>query len=288
MSMTTVQLGFKAFDAHELLCHFIAARAGLYKRHHLQIQLIDITFATDMDLPQHMFQASCSAALSSALQGTPQRVVFVATDRPMFWLYASRDIENLKDLKNKKVATFPAIAPPHHLANIVLHRAGVDPIQDLTLSPARDDVARFGLLKTGDADAAVISSAIPPVTVEKAGFRQLCFFGDAIRMPTTGLAVHATQFKQKTGLVETLVAILRESLTLLHSDPVLVAHVLHHYFDVPADITDKTAATYERLFTHDGKTTPEIAQIAVDSLCRSLQINTSIPWQEIYDFSLAD
>ena len=185
-------------------------------------------------------------------------------------------------------ATFPAIAPPHHLANIILQRAGVDLKQDINFSPARDDVARFGLLKTGNADAAIISSAISPLTVEKAGFRELCFFGDAIRMPTTGLAVHATQMEQNTGLVETLVVILRESLTLLHSDPVLVAHVLQHYFDVPTDITDKTAATYERLFTYNGKTTPEIAQLAVDSLCKSLQISTPMPWQEIYNFSLAE
>ncbi len=286
--MTTVQLGFKAFDAHELLCHFIAEKAGLYQRHGLQIELVDITFAIDTDLPQHMFQASCGAALSSALQGTPQRVVFVATDRPMFWLYATGDIESLKDLKNKKVATFPAIAPPHHLANIILQRAGIDPKEDVVLSPARDDVARFGLLKTGDADAAVISSVVSPVAVKKAGFQELCFFGDTLRMPTTGLAVHAAQLKQQTGLVETLVAILKEGLSLLHNDPGLVADVLQHYFDVPADIAGKTAAMYEKYFTHDGQTTPEIAQLAVDSLRKSLQINTAISWQEIYDFSLTD
>ncbi len=286
--MTTVQLGFKAFDAHELLCHFIAAKAGLYQRHRLQIELVDITFAIDTDLPQDMFQASCGAALASALQGTPQRVVFVATDRPMFWLYAARDIDSLKDLKNKKVATFPAIAPPHHLANIILQRAGIDPKEDVVLSPARDDVARFGLLKTGDADAAVISSAVSPVAVKKAGFHELCFFGDTLRMPTTGLAVHATQLKQRAGLVGTLVAVLKEALSLLHNDPALVADVLQHYFDVPGDITGETAAMYEKYFTHDGQTTPEIAQLAVDSLRKSLQINTPISWQEIYDFSLTD
>ncbi len=286
--MTTVQLGFKAFDAHELLCHFVAAKAGLYKRHRLQIELVDITFANDSDLPQQMFQTSCGAALASALQGIPQRVVFVATDKPMFWLYAKRDIESLKDLKNRKVATFPAIAPPHHLANIILQRAGIDPKQDVNLLPARDDVARFGLLKTGDADAAVISSAIPPTTVEKSGFHELCFFGDTIRMPTTGLAVHATQLKQQAGLVETLVAILKEGLSLLHNDPVLVADVLQQYFDVPADIAGETAAMYEKYFTHDGQTTPEIAQLAVDALRKSLQSSTEISWQEIYAFSQTD
>ena len=284
MSPTLVHLGFKAFDAHELLCHFVAEEAGLYKRHRLQIRLADITFANDADLPQDMYQVSCGAALSSALQGASQQIVFVATDKPMFWLYASRHINSLKDLKNKKLATFPAIAPPSHLANIILQTAGVDPKTDIALSPCRDDVARFGLLKTGGADAAVISSAIPPMTVEKAGFRELCFCGDVLRIPTTGLAAHETQLQQNAGLVETLVAILRESLALLHSDPVLVAHVLQYYFDLPADISDKTATTYERLFTHDGKTTPAIAQQAVDSLCRSLRINTPVSWKEIYSF----
>jgi len=284
LSATVVQLGFKAFDAHELLCHFVAEEAGLYKRHRLQIRLTDITFANDADLPQDMYQVSCGAALSSALQGASQQIVFVATDKPMFWLYASRHIDSLKDLKNKHLATFPAIAPPGHLANIILQTAGVDPETDIALSPCRDDVARFGLLKTGGADAAVISSAISPMTVEKAGFRELCFFGDMLRIPTTGLAAHETQLQRNAGLVETLVAVLRESLQLLHSDPGLVAYILHHYFDVPADISDETAATYERLFTHDGKTKPEIAQQAVDSLCRSLRIDTPVAWTEIYRF----
>jgi ABC-type nitrate/sulfonate/bicarbonate transport system substrate-binding protein len=286
MSLTTVQLGFKAFDAHELLCHFLAVEAGLYKRHRLQIQLIDITFTTDTDLPT--FQVSCGAALSSALRGTPLVVVFVATDRPMFWLYASSDIKSLQDLKNRIVATFPAVAPPHHLANIILRRASVDPAEDIVALAVRDDVARFGLLKTGNADAAVISSAISPMTVAQAGFHELCFFGDAIRLPSTGLAVDATQLQQNAGLVETLVTILKESLELLHGDPGLVALVLQQYFDVAGDLADKTAAMYEKYFTHNGRTSPEIAQLAVDSLRRSLQIDTPIRWQEFYDFSLTD
>ena len=68
----------------------------------------------------------------------------------------------------------------------------------------------------------------------------------------------------------------------------LVTDVLRHYFDIPTDIADKTAAMYEKYFTHDGQTTPEIAQLAVDALRKSLQISTPISWQEIYAFSLTD
>ena len=81
--VTRVLLGFKAFDPHELLCHFVAAEGGLYSRHGIRVRLVDITFVPDAELPAELFQVSCGAALAGALQGNGQRVVFVATDRPM-------------------------------------------------------------------------------------------------------------------------------------------------------------------------------------------------------------
>ncbi|MCZ6526808.1 MAG: hypothetical protein O6928_09710 [Gammaproteobacteria bacterium] len=56
-----------AFDPHELLCHFIAAKAGLYERAGLQIELTDITFIADADLPRQTFQVCCGSALISAI-----------------------------------------------------------------------------------------------------------------------------------------------------------------------------------------------------------------------------
>ena len=83
--MRKVRIGFKAFDPHELMLHFIAVDSGLYKKEGLDVELNDITFADDQALPSGLFQVSCGAALSGALQGNGQRVVFVATDKPMFW-----------------------------------------------------------------------------------------------------------------------------------------------------------------------------------------------------------
>ena len=123
--MTAVTLGFKAFDAHELLCHFIAVEAGFYARHGLQVELVDITFVADADLPGNWFQASCGAALSSAVRGRQQRVVLVAADKPMFWIYSRPDLKRIEDLRGVRLATFPPTAPPRHLANIVLARGGL-------------------------------------------------------------------------------------------------------------------------------------------------------------------
>ncbi len=279
--MKPIQLGFKAFDPHELLCHFVACKAGLYKRENLNVELIDITFSADDDLPERLLQASCGAALSSALRGSAQRIVFVATDKPMFWIYADQKINKLGKLANKKIATFPANAPPHQLANIVLGKAG---IKQIKLLSARDDTARFGLLKSANVDAAVISSAIAPAKIERAGFRKLCFFGDEIRIPTTGLAVHQSYLDKEALLMQTLVGIMKECLSIIHQDQQVLATVLEEYFDVDNTFKKATALLYQQYYTQDGRTTAAIAQHAIDSLSKSLSIATVPGWDKIYKF----
>lgn len=285
---TPITLGFKAFDAHELLCHFVAVHAGLYQREGIAVQLADITFIADSELPEHVFQASCGAALASAVKGSGQRVVFVAVDRPMFWIWSRAPLSGVAGLARRRLATFPAVAPPHALANIVLRKAGLDAGmdvgRDVTLLPARDDVARLGLLRSGSVDAAVISSAIAPARMAGLGFHLLCFIGDELRLPTTGLAVDQAHLQRAPEQVSALVASHRESLRLLHSDPELTAAVLRDWFDVGSDIAAATAQCYASAFTADGRTSPAIAQGAIDALCAELDIAARPAWDQVYSF----
>jgi ABC-type nitrate/sulfonate/bicarbonate transport system substrate-binding protein len=283
--MTTLQLGFKAFDAHELLCHFVAHEAGLYKQENLNIELLDITFIAEADLPKSVFQASCGAALASAIKGIAQRVIFVATVSPMFWIYSSRQLTKLEELKDKKLSTFPTMAPPHHLANIVLNNAGVNVAECVELLPARDDVARFGLLKSGAVEAAVISSALSPIKIQQAGFNKLCMIGEEISIPTTGLAIDQFYLDKEPQLAQTFTAILKKSLSIIQNDPASIARVLKKYFDVEDDFKDETAHLYQQYYTQNGRCSDAVAQKAIDSLCSSFSINPVPKWDSIYQFS---
>lgn len=282
--MTAITLGFKAFDAHELLCHFVAVDAGLYRSKALAVELVDITFVLENELPANWFQASCGAALASAVKGIPQRVVLVAVDKPMFWLYARPGISSMGELRNQRIATFPPIAPPHHLANIIMSRAGLDIGSNVTLCSARDDVARLGLLKSGHVDAAVISSAVAPAKLTALGFNTLCCFGDQIRIPTTGLGIDQSYLDREPDLVGSLVGAHKESLKLIHQDPDLVGRVLRDYFEVAPEHLDVTARLYQSCYTPDGTTTPEIAQGAVNAVAKSLDVGVPPAWQQVYRF----
>ena len=276
-----IKLGFKAFDPHELLCHFIAQKAGLYEQENISVQLIDITFAPDEALPSGFFQASCGAALAAALKGASQRVVTVAVDRPMFWIYSADHVAGWTDLAERRFATFPAVAPPHHMANAILQMAGVD-VARLELLPARDDVARLGLLKSGSVDAAVISSSISPVRIEQYGFNTLGFFGDKMRLPSTGLAIDEAFLNAEPELTATLAGIWRDGLDRIHRDSELVASVLEETFDVSPEISQATAELYRQNYTRTGQTTAEIAQAAIASMAKALNVAAPPAWDSIY------
>lgn len=282
--MSRITLGFKAFDPHELLVHFVAVRAGLYRRESLEVELADITFVADNELPDDWYQASCGAALTSAVRGLAQKVVFVAVDRPMFWIWSRTPLGHLSGLRGRSLATFPSQAPPHNLANIVLRKAGIDPANEVRLLQARDDVARLGLVRSGSADAAVLSSAIAPARLTALGFESLCWIGDELRLPTTGLAVDAAHIARAPAEVRALVGIHREALRRVHADPDLAATVLREDFDVSAEHAAGTAQLYRTAFTADGRTSPEIAQRAIDALCAALAIAQRPAWDQVYVF----
>ena len=120
--MKVIQLAFKAYDVHELLCHAIAEYTGLYADAGLCVKLVDATFVPDEALPDNTFQVACGAALASFLSGQRRKVVFVACDKPMFWLYGRTGIDSLDQLGQARVATFPDLAPPSQfLKKIIDH-----------------------------------------------------------------------------------------------------------------------------------------------------------------------
>ena len=77
--------------------------------------------------------------------------------------------------------------------------------------PARDDLARLGLLREGAVDAAVISSAISPVKKQWLGLNMLTLLGDEINFVTTGIATTETIAQADPALVEGLVNAYRRS-----------------------------------------------------------------------------
>lgn len=278
-NMKSVHLAFKAFDCHELLCHAVALRAGLYEQKDLAVTLLDSTFIPDQELPENTYSVACGAALAGFLQGGNQRVVFVACDRPMFWVYGRPSLGQLTDLDNARIATFPEAAPPAGLLRKLLADADVSP----HLLPCRDDVARLGMLRMGSVDAALLSSLFLPCQVESNELRRLAFVGEMLRLPSTGLAVPGNLFDAAPEQVEDMTGVFQKAMRLVFSEDDLLCEVLRKTFSVPRECLRQAAETVRSCYNPAGHCDAGFVQAAVDNMATALGVE-SRPATGLYDF----
>ena len=274
-----VNLGFKAFDIHELLCHFVTRRGGFYRQQALQVGLIDTTFIPDDQLPPRTFHAACGAALFAYVNGAPYKVVFVTTDHPMFWLHASKGVHSVAELTGKRVASYLGMAPPAQFLAIIT--ADIN----LQLQAVSTDAARLGMLKSGDVDAALISSALPPAVVAQHGFSNAMLLGHEFRVPTTGLAVNSQWLNEEPELVTSMLVAFQQGLASIHADDVLLKLVLAEDFGLPTPVLEETVILVRELFTKDGRSSEVIEKGAIAAVAAHLGVE-NLPTEPLYEYAL--
>ena len=285
--MIEIECGVKAFDVHELLCHYVARDLGFYAEEGLRVVVRDRTFTPDTELPQtSYFQVACGSAFQGRREGMPFKVVFAACTRPMFWLHAAPEIERVEDLHGTRVATYGSVAPPHFFSRLTLRRHGLDPDRDLSFEPVRDDAARLGLLDAGEVHGAVVSSAVSPLTVRRRGLRTLALLGDHVRFATTGIALFERMLDEQHELVDALVRSFARALATIRDEPERALPTAARLLDADEEATGDLLELVDHCWTEDGRADHAELQRWVDELEMVLPAAAHVDVRDLYDFSL--
>jgi hypothetical protein len=190
--------------------HFIAQREGIYRELEIELELVDLRSG---ERP-HDATVACGAALYAALAGTPTTILLVASRGPLFWLYGPKGA--VVD-QTQRVATYPPGAPPGRFLEIAVgHEA--------RFLPAIDDRTRVAMVRSGEAQLALLSSATPPSRV--ADLQPLFCLADRLPIPSTGIAANPGN----EPLVQPLVEAHRRALGLLCGNPQPAAGASHEAF----------------------------------------------------------
>ena len=283
--MRTVECGIKAYDIHELLCHFVAVRRGFYAAEGLDVRLVDTSFIPDDRLPDaNFFQVACGAAFLS--RGVSFRIFLAAVTRPMFWLYGVAGINTVEQLAGKRIATYPSQAPPYWFNRIALRNHGLDPDTDVELKPARDDAIRLGLLREGAVDAALISSAVSPVTVTRTGLNMLTLLGDEVAFVTSGIATTEKIAQKDPALMEGLVGAYQRSLAVIHHSPADICPILAEITGVSEEVAEETYRLVLPCYTPDGYVGMKTLQAMLDTMKTEPGTDAPVNAGELYDLRL--
>src|SRR5436309_637016 len=126
------------------------------------------------------------ASVSATLRGMPSRAVWFATDELIYSLMARPEFQNVKDLRNKKIALTGLGGTSHVALQIALDAVSENPKNFVYLGMGGSQL--LPALESGTVDAALLS---PPMLyfAKKKGFRELLDVGSGVKMPLGGLTV---------------------------------------------------------------------------------------------------
>jgi hypothetical protein len=135
------------------------------------------------------------------------------------------------------------------------------------------------MLRSGDAAAALVSSATLPDRVQELGFRQLLCVGDRLRLPTTGLAVSSGMFEKDPEAVAAMVECHRAALRLIHDDEPPVRRGLREASLVDERDLDSACELLRQFFTMDGLVQTSDILPGIKRLAASLKL--AIPAEDV-------
>ena len=132
------------------------------------------------------YSGAGGTGMRAALRGAPIKAVMFQTEKVTWYLLAAPDIQNISDLRGKRVAVGTIGDTQDTLITMLVERAGVS-ARDISrvAMPSRNTTNTILSLKSGAFSAAVVN-ADESLLGEKQGLRTLAFIGDLFPYPFQG------------------------------------------------------------------------------------------------------
>ena len=140
----------------------IAKQKGFYREEGLNVRSIVVTTglqATALAAGELDYSTVGGAVIRAAAKGLRVKTVMGWWDRPLHILVGKRGLQDIKDLKHKRVAISSIGSTPHVMVKEALKAAGMDPDHDVIFMTMGGSSARLAALQAGTVDATPLDVA---------------------------------------------------------------------------------------------------------------------------------
>src|SRR5499427_10168334 len=220
------------------------------------------------------------------LRGLPLKIVMVFDTRPLNWLFASKNIKTLNDLKGgKQIAVSSFGAALDQMTRELLQQQGIDPQRDVVLRAVEPTPNRIDALMTGAVDAAVLNQ-MDRLIAKKNGLNELLFYGDHLEFVTAGAVVTEKTLGQNPGLVHRFLrATMRGFIWFKTSEPEVVSRMAK-----AMKVTESEAAEVykqaRQVSSADGTIPRSLQEKMIAFQKKALKIVREVGPENVYDFSI--
>ena len=282
-----VRLSISSVDV-SFLTSGVGVKRGFFRDEGFDVELIrmnanvSVTALSTGDVDYTMIFAS---VVRGAMRGLPMRVLASFMDSSTHMLIARPEYKSVRDLKGKTLAVSTYGATSDVAARMMMKHGGVDPERELKIIPLGAERARFGALREGIVDVAVLS---PPADSEanKFGFNVLSRFYEIFKMPFTGLGTNLKKLKERPDEIKRMLKAMIRTNRFIRTNRDGTIQAMMEWMKIGRE---SAAATYDstwRVFSEDGSIPDAGLKLVIDQGREAMKIERAVAATEVADLSL--
>lgn len=277
--------------AHSIshIAFYAAKEKGFYRNEGVDVDLILMNAGVavraliggDVD-----FTTVGTSGVPPILRGAPLRFLFLSFSRPIHWLYAKPEIQDIKALKGRKVATSSIGSASDVLLKSVLKSHGLEGDQNLTIVSIGVLSTRYAALVGGAVDATPLTFPWN-FMAEEAGFRELVNFTKQDLLDITGsIIVPDTLSRSDPALVEKFTRGTLKGFLYARENRAGTIPVLARSLKIKEDMAGKILDLSRPAMTVDGTVNRETEKRIVDDVLGRVGLKEAPSLDRVFNFSL--
>lgn len=282
-------MAYSAFSV-SFLNVFIARDAGIFKKHGLDIELIQMAgplpvaalAAGEID-----FLTGYSTGIVATGQGAPLKGIMISLRKPPFYLVAEANIQQPIDLAGKRIGVDRIGSLQHLVVRLLLRAKGADPekVNFTQTGSVSNTVTSLG---QGAVSAAVLSGPHNVIMTQK-GFRQIASADElAMQFPTSGLVVHDAKLKSDASRIKSVIRAMLDANAFSRKERPWVVNYVRERWKIEHKVANTVYEQWLSTLTPDGKIGIKDMQEYFDLAYAQKQIPAPVNVAAVTDYSLLD
>ena len=282
-------MAYSAFSI-SFLNLFVARDAGLFKKHGLEVELIQMAGplpVAALASGEIDYLTGYTTGIVATGQGAPLKGIMISLRKPPFFLVAQPAIQRVNDLAGKRIGVDRIGSLQHLVARLMLTNKGADP--EKAIFTQTGSVSNTVTSLGQGAVAAAVLSAPHNVIMAQKGFRQIGAADELpTHFPTSGLVVNDAKLKSDAARIKKVIRVMLDAAAFCRKErPWMVSYIKDRW-----KLEQKTAETvYDQwlsILTPDGKVNVKDIQEYFDLAYSQRQISAPIHVAAVTDYSLLD
>ena len=225
------------------------------------------------------------SVVRAAARGLPVKSLMVIADRPAYFLVTRAMVKSIPALKGKTIGIASLGGSVHLMTKELFAQSGLDPDRDVSMVVTGDHNTSILAMQAGNVDAVVI--AVPWQTVAaKAGFHNLTYLGDALRLPMAGLGAADESMKKRPDLLKRAVKSTLRAIDFVRdrSNKSEVLALMGDWFKISDDLAQNAYDQMVQAYPANGMVSDQALEKDLELARQTGAIKGRVPLSRVVDF----